>query len=73
MEKLQINERNSISDYLCKYDYLLNKDMKDTIEITEWTNGEGVDISIRDNKIFSLTYGELSAINYLVKTLQYQK
>lgn len=73
MKELEINKRNSIFDYLNKYDYLLTKDNKDIIEITEWTNGEGLDISIRDSKLFSLTYGELSAINYLVKTLHYKQ
>ena len=38
------------------------------MEVTEWTNGEGWDVSItghgRDT-IFSLSYSELKAINYL--------
>ena len=42
----------------------------------EWTNGEGIDITIHSNgrdKSFSLTYGELDAINYLKMSLDYQK
>lgn len=62
--------RKSISEDLVKFDYLAKKDA--FIEITEWTNGEGWDITI-DDKIFQLTYGELEAINYLTKTLEYDK
>ena len=62
------NNRKSINDKLEKYDYL-SKD-SDFIEITEWTNGEGWDISIND-KIIQLTIGQLDAINYLTKSLDY--
>lgn len=61
-------KRESINDNLKKYDFLA-KD-SDFIEVTEWANGEGWDISIND-KIFQLTMGELDAINYLVKSLDY--
>ena len=40
----------------------------DYIEVCEWKNGEGYDITIND-KNYSLTIGELEAINYLVKKL----
>jgi hypothetical protein len=60
------NTRKSISDKLKKYCYLAKED--NFIEITEWTNGEGWDISIND-KLFSLTRGEVDAISYLTKTL----
>ena len=63
MEK---KDRKSVNDKLKKYDFLA-KD-SDFIEVTEWTNGEGWDISIND-KIFQLTSGELNAINYLTRTL----
>jgi hypothetical protein len=36
----------------------------DVIEVTEWTNGEGWDIS-RENTTISLTMGELQAITVL--------
>ena len=67
---MEITERKSISDELHKYDYLAKTNQ--FIEVTEWVNGEGWDISI-DDKHFSLTEGELDAINYLVKTLLYDK
>lgn len=66
---MKINNKKSIYDDLQKYDCLKSK--SSFIEITEWTNGEGWDITI-DEKIFSLTYGELEAINYLVKALDYE-
>lgn len=59
--------RKSIFDDLRKYCYLAKED--DFIEITAWTNGEGWDININD-KIFSLTDGQLRAINYLTMTLE---
>lgn len=66
---MKINNKKSIYDDLQKYDCLKSK--SSFIEITEWTNGEGWDITI-DEKTFNLTYGELEAINYLVKALDYE-
>lgn len=63
--------RKSVMDSLKKYDYLA-KD-SDFIEVTGWHNGEGWDISINDNKLISLTWGQLEAISYLVKSLDYNK
>ena len=58
--------RRSVNDKLSKYCHLKNPN--DFIEVTEWKNGEGWDITIND-KMFSLTDGELRAINYLTMTL----
>lgn len=72
---VKIKNRISASDSLSKYDYLRNKDEKAFIEVTKWGNAEGIDISIErenESKLFSLTYGELAAINYLAKTIEYQ-
>lgn len=60
--------KKSVSDDLKKYDHLA-KD-SDFIEITEWYNGEGIDIAINE-RLFSLTHGQLEAINYLYKSLDY--
>lgn len=68
--KLEITQRKSVSDSLRKYDHLAKEDS--FIEVTEWANGEGYDIII-DDKIISLTNGQLDAINYLVYTLLFQK
>lgn len=68
------NNRKSVSDDLNKYDYLRNTDENAFIEVTEWSNGEGYDITIETkngSKLISLTNGELEAINYLTKTLDY--
>ena len=40
--------------------------------MTEWANGEGWDISLND-KLISLTYGQLEAIKYLVKALEVER
>lgn len=72
---VKIKNRISASDSLSKYDYLRNKDDKAFIEVTEWGNQEGIDISIerdKESKLFSLTYGELDAINYLTQTIKFK-
>ena len=72
---MEIQNRKSINDKLKKYCYYSNGD-NDFIEVTQWTNGEGIDVTINSNgqeKSFSLTYGELEAINYLKMSLDYQK
>lgn len=61
--------KKSVSDKLKKYDCLA-KD-SDFIEVTEWHNGEGWDIVINDNFI-SLSWGQLEAIKYLTKSLDYE-
>jgi hypothetical protein len=67
---MEILERKSISDKLRKYDYLAKED--DFIEVTEWGNGEGWDITLNE-QVISLTWGQLDAIDYLIKHLQYNK
>ena len=67
---MDIVSRKSINDNLRKYDYLAKENS--FIEVTEWGNGEGYDITI-DDKVISLTIGQLDAIRYLTLTLQYQK
>lgn len=67
--------RTSIRDDLNKYDYLKNSKELNCIEVTEWFNKEGIDISIEcknESKLFSLSYGELDAINYLSQTLRFK-
>lgn len=65
---MEFAKRKSVHDDLNKYCVLA----KDTgfIEVTEWTNGEGWDITIND-KVIPLTRGELDAIDYLTKGLDY--
>ena len=68
---MEVVKRKSINDKLSKYDYLCSPNSGDYIEVTEWTNGEGITVNINSDKTFDLTYGELDAINYLSKTIQY--
>lgn len=65
---MKSNKRKSVHDDLITYDYLAKE--SDFIEVTEWTNEEGWDITIND-KVISLTEGQLNAINYLTKHLDY--
>ena len=69
INKMEIKNRRCIIEDLNKFDIMAKKD--DFIEVCEWTNGEGFDISITDKKIISLTRGELDAIDFLTKTLDY--
>jgi hypothetical protein len=66
----ELTQRKSINDNLRKYDHLAKENS--FIEITEWSNGEGWDITI-DDHMMSLTWGQLDAIQYLTLALQYQK
>lgn len=66
---MEFKKRKSVSEKLSKFDALAKDE--DFIEVTEWANGEGNDITINDNKFISLTWGELEAINHLVKLLDY--
>jgi hypothetical protein len=47
---------------LRKYDHLAKE--HDFIELTEWHNGEGFDVTIGE-KQFQLTYGEYEALTVL--------
>ena len=67
---MNINNRKSVSDDLNKYDILAKPDS--FVEVTEWTNGEGWDITF-DDRIISLSIGQLDAINYLTKALEVEK
>ena len=67
---MKFNSRKTVNDKLKKYDYLAKDE--DFIEVVEWTNGERYDITINDDKIISLTRGQIDAINYLVKSLEYK-
>ncbi len=65
---MEIHQVKRITDKLSKYDYLA-KD-SEFIQVTAWDNGEGYDIAIND-KLYSLTHGQLDAIDYLTKSLNY--
>ena len=64
-KKYEINHRKSINTRLTN---LYHND-SDFIEVTEWTNGEGYDITISDKQQFSLHYTEWDILKKLIKKL----
>lgn len=61
----------SASARLAQFCHLCNKD--DFIIVTQWINGEGFDITIErknDKQQFSLTDGDIAAINFLTKAME---
>lgn len=60
-------DRKSLIVELKDFDYLAKKN--DFIEVTEWGNGEGYDITLSDNQIISITIGQFNAIKKLIKLL----
>lgn len=67
---MKITKLKSVSDNLKKYDYLA-KD-SDFIQVTEWANGEGYAVDINENT-YNFTTGQIDAINYLIKSLDYNE
>lgn len=67
---MECKKRKSVFADLNVFDYTAKKN--NFIQVTEWANGEGWDITINDDTIFSLTQGQLEAINYLSKKLDYE-
>ena len=67
--KIEIYKKQSIFAELKDFCYLSKEGA--FIELTEWKNGEGVDIAIGSfqDKIFQLTWGEIKAIKKLSKKL----
>ena len=71
---MKFSKRQAVTDDLSKYCILTNKD--ETIEVIEWNNGEGYDISFLkdgDSKSISLTSGEIDALFHLTKSLEYRE
>ncbi len=66
---MEIKKVKTITVDLGIFDYLAKEG--DYISITEWENGEGWDIAFND-KMIHLSMGELDAINYLTKKLEYE-
>ena len=64
--EFNVKDRKSISANLNDFCYLNKPDS--FIEVTEWSNGDGFDITIND-KITSFTRVELDAIQALVKKI----
>ena len=62
-------KRKSVFSELSKYDIYSKED--DYIEVTEWNNGDGIDVEIfcSDTERFQLTYGQFRLLKKLVKEL----
>ena len=66
MSKIVSQKRNSRFCELQDYCYLAQE--HDFMEVTEWSNGEGFDVSIsskRGEQLFTLTHGEFSLLQVL--------
>lgn len=64
---MEFNKLNSVFEETSKYCHFSNEN--DFMEVTEWKNGEGYDITINSRKLeqkFSLTYGEIDLLNILL-------
>lgn len=69
MKKLKIEKykKESVFAETKDFDYLAKE--HDFVEITEWKNGEGYDITLSDKQIISITDGQFRAIKKLIKKL----
>ena len=71
-KNIEITTRKSAFTELSVYCIMSNSDSHDFIEVTEWSNGEGYDVTINastQQQTFSITYGQLKALRRLVKEL----
>ena len=62
---LETSKRKS---YFVKFTDVLQSDDNCYCEVTEWTNGEGIDVSYYD-KIFSLTWAEAKILRDLINVI----
>lgn len=67
MAEIEKYTRNAVCCNLNEFDHLFAGE-NDFIEVCEWKNGEGYDISINDEH-YSFTIGEIDAINCLIAEL----
>ena len=63
----KIERLRSITAKTKTFDYIAKE--SDYISVTEWSNGEGWDISLND-KMISISRGELEAINFLTTAVE---
>lgn len=60
---MEFYKRKAVKEDLSSYCHLQNNYA--FMEVTEWANGEGWDVSINDDKHFSLTHGEMQLLTIL--------
>lgn len=71
-KKIDINFRKSAFVELEGLCLMSNKDSHDFMEVTEWSNGEGYDVTINasnQEQMFHLTWGQFRALKKLIKKL----
>lgn len=67
MENIETYTRPAVCCCLIDFDPLFAGE-SDFVEVCEWKNGNGYDVSVNDTH-FSFTIGEFKAIEYLIKQL----
>ena len=70
--KITLKDRKSAFVELAGICIMSNIDSHDFMEVTEWTNCEGYDITVsasNQEQMFHLTWGQLKALKKLVKAL----
>jgi hypothetical protein len=70
--KITLKDRKSAFVELEGICIMSNIDSHDFMEVTEWSNGEGYDVTINasnQEQLFHLTWGQLKALKQLVKAL----
>jgi hypothetical protein len=70
---MEIKQRKSVMSELKSFCYLSRDE--DYIEVTEWSNGEGIDVNISDSsgdKSIAMTFGQFKALKKAIKFLNKQ-
>jgi hypothetical protein len=70
---MELKKRNSVFAELKAFCYLSRDE--DYIEVTEWSNGEGIDVHISDSsgdRMISMTFGQFKALKKAIKFLNQQ-
>ena len=62
---METYKRESAFTSLKDFDHLAKPD--DFMEVTLWHNGEGFDVTISDDQLFTLSWGQYKALKKLVK------
>jgi transcriptional regulator CtsR len=67
--KIEESQRTALFAELHNYDLFAKEN--DYIEVTEWSNGEGYDVSINANPgaYFQITHGQFKSMKKLIKQL----
>jgi hypothetical protein len=62
---METYSRKSAFTEMKEFDHLAKPG--DFMEVTLWHNGEGFDVTISDDQLFTLSWGEYKALKKLVK------